>query len=290
MADPISQITERTGQHSWLRGNKKFPHLWCPGCGLGSILNTVIRVFLNKGYDKNNTVVISGIGCTGRIPVYLDCNTMHTTHGRALTFATGVKLAKPHLKVIVFMGDGDAVAIGGNHFIHAARRNIDITAVVVNNSTYGMTGGQHSPTTPLGMKAVTTVMGNIDPPFDICDLAIAAGATFVARSTAFHFQQTLKLFSDALDHKGFSVLEIVSHCHTSFGRINKLGSPLDMLKQQRDHAVLHSPELDAEKARAEGKDIVIGLLKRDTTRPEYCEQYEKLIIGNAQTVPSRRGA
>jgi len=257
---------------------------------LGSILNTVIRVFLNKGYDKNETVVVSGIGCTGRIPVYLDCNTLHTTHGRALTFATGVKLTKPHLKVIVFMGDGDAAAIGGNHFIHAARRNIDITAVIVNNSTYGMTGGQHSPTTPLGMKAATAVMGNIEPPFDICNLAIAAGATFVARSTAFHFQQTLKLFSEALDHKGFSVLEIVSHCHTSFGRINKLGSHLDMLKQQRDRAVINSPELDLGKSRGEGKDIVIGLLKKDTTRPEYCEQYDKLTSKCIQASQPQGGA
>lgn len=282
MTEPTIQTIEPLGQHSWLRGNKKFPHLWCPGCGLGSILNTVIRVFLSKGYDKNDTVVVSGIGCTGRIPVYLDCNTLHTTHGRALTFATGVKFAKPHLKVIVFMGDGDATAIGGNHFIHAARRNIDLTAVIVNNNTYGMTGGQHSPTTPLGMKAATTVLGNIDPPFDICNLAIAAGATFVARSTAFHHQQTFKLFSEALDHKGFSVLEIVSHCHTSFGRINKLGSHLDMLKQQRDRAVTFVPGLDVEKAKAEGKDLVIGLFKKDSTRPEYCDQYANLIIGKSQ--------
>ena len=287
MTEAIAPIAEYRGQHSWLRGNKKFPHLWCPGCGLGAILNTVIRVFLHKGYDKNETVVISGIGCTGRIPVYLDCNTLHTTHGRALTFATGVKMAKPHLKVIVFMGDGDAVAIGGNHFIHAARRNIDITAVVVNNSTYGMTGGQHSPTTPLGMKAPTAMLGNIEPPFDICNLAIAAGATFVARSTAYHFQQTFKLFSEALDHKGFSVLEIVSNCHTSYGRINKLGSHLDMLRQQRDQAILQTPDLDVEKAKAEGKNIVIGILKKDSTRPEYCAQYETLILGNTRTSSER---
>jgi len=289
MTEPAPLLSERSGPYSWLRGNKKFPHLWCPGCGLGSILNTVIRVFQNKGYDKNETVVISGIGCTGRIPVYLDCNTLHTTHGRALTFATGVKLAKPHLKVVVFMGDGDALAIGGNHFIHAARRNIDLTAIVVNNSTYGMTGGQHSPTTPLGMKATTAVTGNIEPPFDICDLAIAAGATFVARSTAFHYNQTLKLFAAALDHKGFAVLEIVSHCHTSFGRINRLGSHLDMLKQQRDRAVLYAPGLDVAKARAEGKDLVIGLLKQDPTRPEYCTQYETLLGGGAASGTPRSG-
>ncbi len=289
MADATNQTAEPVDRHSWLRGNKKFPHMWCPGCGLGTLLNTVIRVFVAKGYDKNETVVISGIGCTGRIPVYVDCNTLHTAHGRALTFATGVKLAKPNLKVIVFMGDGDAVAIGGNHFIHAARRNIDITAVVVNNSTYGMTGGQHSPTTPLGMKAPTAVTGNIDPPFDICNLAVAAGATFVARSTIFHYQQTFRLLSEALEHKGFSVLEVVSHCHTSFGRINKLGSHLDMLKQQRDHAVVFTPELDVEKARAEGKDLVIGLLKKDATRPEYCDQYEKLVIQPSQAKQNRGG-
>ncbi|MEK7270512.1 MAG: thiamine pyrophosphate-dependent enzyme, partial [Planctomycetota bacterium] len=178
MPETAGFLGKRPGLYDWLRVKKKFPHLWCPGCGLGTILQTFTRSLVSLEYDKNDVVVVSGIGCTGRIPVYLDCNTLHTTHGRALTFATGVKLAKPNLKVVVFMGDGDALAIGGNHFIHACRRNIGLTAIVVNNAIYGMTGGQTAPTTPTGARATTAPLGNIEQPFDTCDLARSAGATF----------------------------------------------------------------------------------------------------------------
>jgi 2-oxoglutarate/2-oxoacid ferredoxin oxidoreductase subunit beta len=282
MSEAATVLEHRPDVHSWLRVKKKFPHLWCPGCGLGTVLSAFTRALIQLQYRKEDVVVVAGIGCTGRMPVYLDCNTLHTTHGRALTFATGIKLVRPDLKIIVFMGDGDALAIGGNHFIHACRRNIGITAIVVNNSTYGMTGGQVSPTTPLGKKATTAPLGNVEPPFDTCDLALAAGASFVARTTVFHVVQMEKLMAQAMQHTGFGVLEIVSHCHTSYGRINKLGSHLDMLKQQRDRAVNYTPELDRQKALAEGKDIVVGVLRKDTERLEYCARYRTSVIEKAQ--------
>src|SRR3990172_3115290 len=172
--------------YEYLRSHKKFPHVWCPGCGIGIVLGSIIRAVDGLGLSKDDVAMVSGIGCSGRMSVYPDFNTLHTTHGRALAFATGIKLAKPQMTVLVVMGDGDAVGIGGNHFIHAARRNIDLTAIVVNNSTYGMTGGQTSPTTPYGMKSTTAVFRNIEQAFDISELAVTAGASFAARGTVYH--------------------------------------------------------------------------------------------------------
>jgi 2-oxoglutarate/2-oxoacid ferredoxin oxidoreductase subunit beta len=162
---------EEHTSYEYLRPSKKFPNVWCSGCGIGIVMGSLIRAIDKLGLDKNEVALVSGIGCTGRMPVYMDFNTMHTTHGRALAFATGLKLARPELNVIVVMGDGDALAIGGNHFIHAARRNIDLTALVVNNSIYGMTGGQYSPTTPMDSFATTAPYGNIEQPLPICELA-----------------------------------------------------------------------------------------------------------------------
>jgi len=223
--------------HEYLRHDKKFPHVWCPGCGIGIMLGALIRAIDRTGFSKDEIVMISGIGCTGRLPVYVDFNTLHTTHGRALTFATGVKLAKPSLKVIVIMGDGDAVAIGGNHFIHAARRNIDVTAIILNNSVYGMTGGQFSPTTPYGMKTTTTMYSNVEQAFKISELAITAGAAFVARGTVYHTKGLDGLFERAFLKRGFSVVEVISHCHTQYGRLNRMGTAVEMMEWQRDNAV-----------------------------------------------------
>lgn len=267
--------------HKWLRVKKEFPHLWCPGCGNGIILGATILALDGLGYDKNKVVMVSGIGCAGRIPVYVDCNTLHTTHGRALTFATGIKLANPELTVMVFMGDGDALAIGGNHFIHAARRNIDLTAVVINNNIYGMTGGQASPTTPHSMKATTAVYGNVEQPFDTCALAESAGATFVARSTAYHVKHAEQMIRKALSHKGFSVVEVISNCHTAYGRLNRLGGAIEMLKAMRDRSVMHTPDLDVEQAVAEGKEYVLGVLRHRQDRPEFCELYSQVTGGRA---------
>lgn len=264
-----------TLQH--LRKNKKFPTIWCSGCGLGVIMGALIRAIDHLGLEKDQVALVAGIGCTARMPVYLDFNTLHTTHGRALAFATGLKIARPDMKVIAIMGDGDALAIGGNHFIHAARRNIGITALVVNNSIYGMTGGQYSPTTPVGMRATTAPYGNVEPPFPICDLAMAAGASYVARSTAFHALELDKYLSEAIANDGFSLVEAVSYCHTTYGRINKLGTAADMMRSLKDNSIAKTSydKLSPEEQQANTK-IVRGVLQRKN-RPEYTKIYDLLV-------------
>jgi 2-oxoglutarate ferredoxin oxidoreductase subunit beta len=267
-------IEDRPLIYKYLRHDKKFPHVWCAGCGIGIMLGSLIRAIDHIGYTKDEVVLVSGIGCSGRLPVYVDFNTLHTTHGRALTFATGVKLAKPELHVIVIMGDGDATAIGGNHFIHAARRNLDLTAIIVNNSIYGMTGGQYSPTTPYGQRATTAIYGSVEHSFNISQLAVCAGAIFVARGTVYHVRQLDGLIERALLKGGFSVVEVISQCHTHFGRLNKLGNQIEMMKWQRDSAV------PVEKARQlspeEMKDkFEIGILV-DREAPNYLEEYNKV--------------
>jgi len=262
--------------HKYLRHDKKFPHVWCPGCGIGIMLGALIRAIDRIGYEKDEIVLVSGIGCSGRLPVYVDFNTLHTTHGRALTFATGVKLAKPSLKVITIMGDGDAVAIGGNHFIHAARRNIDITAIIVNNSIYGMTGGQYSPTTPYGMRSATTVYNNIEQSFKISELAVTAGAGFVGRGTVYHAKLLDSLMETAFLKKGFSVVEVIAHCHTQYGRQNRLGSAVEMMEWQRDHAVTVEKASKMKPEELQDK-IIIGVLV-DKELPVYQDEYDKIRL------------
>jgi 2-oxoglutarate/2-oxoacid ferredoxin oxidoreductase subunit beta len=268
----MSEVTKLI--HKYLRHDKKFPHVWCPGCGIGIMLGALIRAIDRTGLEKDDIVMVSGIGCSGRLPVYVDFNTLHTTHGRALTFATGVKLAKPNLKVIVIMGDGDAVAIGGNHFIHAARRNIDLTAIIVNNSVYGMTGGQYSPTTPYGMRSTTTIYSNIEQDFRISELAVTAGAVFVGRGTVYHAKLLDSLIEQALLKKGFSVVEVISHCHTQYGRQNRLGSAVEMMQWQRDHAVTADKAVKMEPEALKDK-VLIGVLV-DKELPVFQEEYEKI--------------
>ncbi|HLF86344.1 MAG TPA: 2-oxoacid:ferredoxin oxidoreductase subunit beta [Nitrospiria bacterium] len=267
--EPITDLV-----HKYLRHDKKFPTVWCPGCGNGIILGSMMRAIDTLGWDKNNVVLVAGIGCAGRLPVYCDFNTLHTTHGRALTFATGIKLARPELNVVVVMGDGDSTAIGGNHFIHAARRNIDLTAIIFNNSVYGMTGGQYSPTSPYGAKATTAPYGNLEQSFNISRLAEAAGATFVARGTAYHAKMLDGLIGKALTKKGFSVVEVIVHCHTYYGRQNKFTSPVEMLFWQKEKAVR------IEKAREMSPDELgdrfpVGVLV-DRDIPTYEEGYKKV--------------
>ena len=260
--------------HKYLRHDKKFPHVWCPGCGIGIMLGALIRAIDRIGFDKDEIVLVSGIGCSGRLPVYVDFNTLHTTHGRALTFATGVKLAKPNLKVIVIMGDGDAVAIGGNHFIHAARRNIDVTSIILNNSIYGMTGGQYSPTTPYGMRSATTLYSNIEQVFKISELAITAGAVFVGRGTVYHAKLLDSLIEQAILKPGFSVVEVIAHCHTQYGRQNRLGTAVEMMEWQRDHAV--AAEKAATMKSEELKDKIVTGVLVDKELPVYQDEYEKI--------------
>ena len=257
--------------HGWLRHAKKFPHVWCPGCGLGILLGSLLRALARSGLDKNDVAVVSGIGCSGRLPVYADAGSVHTTHGRALTFATGIKLAKPELTVITVMGDGDATAIGGNHLIHAARRNLDINAIIVNNQNYGMTGGQYSPTTPLGAKASTARYGHIEAAFDISALSATAGAAMVARGTVYHVTQLDKLLGRMLDKRGFGVVEVLSPCHTNFGRQNKLGSQVEMMKDFKRQAVRVERWEDMSEDQRRGK-FPIGVLV-DREQPTYTDAY-----------------
>jgi len=267
-------IEDRPLIYKYLRHDKKFPHVWCGGCGIGILLGSLIRAIDHIGYTKDEVVLVSGIGCSGRLPVYVDFNTLHTTHGRALTFATGVKLAKPELKVIVIMGDGDATAIGGNHFIHAARRNLELTAVIVNNNIYGMTGGQYSPTTPYGQRATTAVYGSVEHSFNIAQLAVCAGAVFAARGTVYHVRQLDGLIEKALLKNGFSVVEVNSQCHTHYGRLNKLGNQIDMMKWQRDNAVPVEKARKMSPEEMEGKFEIGILVDRDA--PSYLEEYNKV--------------
>ncbi|ADO81876.1 2-oxoacid:ferredoxin oxidoreductase subunit beta [Ilyobacter polytropus] len=255
----------------------KLPHIWCPGCAHGIVMHALVNAIENIGLNKDDVCVVSGIGCSSRAPGYLDFNTLHTTHGRSLAFATGIKMAKPGMKVIALGGDGDFTAIGGNHLIHAARRNIDIAAIIFNNNIYGMTGGQFSPTTPVGDYATTTPTGNIDPNFDIVKLVDGAGASYVARGTAYHFDALVKLFENAINHKGFSLVEAVSTCPTSYGRKNKgfKGNPAAMLKYMRDNTVPVAAVAKLPKEKVEGK-LVIGEFKNEQ-RPEYTEEYQKII-------------
>ena len=273
----MAEITKLV--HKYLRHDKKFPHVWCPGCGNGIVLGAMIRAIDRLGYSKDEIVMVSGIGCSGRLPVYVDFNTLHTTHGRALTFATGVKLAKPELKVIVVMGDGDATAIGGNHFIHAARRNINITAIIINNNIYGMTGGQYSPTTPYGMKATTAPYRNIEHAFNIAELAVTAGADFVGRGTVYHARLLDKLIEKALVKRGFGVVEIITHCHTQYGRRNRMGDAVAMMKWQKEHAVRIERVGDLNEEELKDK-FTIGVLA-DRDLPIYTEQYN-LVRQQAQ--------
>jgi 2-oxoglutarate/2-oxoacid ferredoxin oxidoreductase subunit beta len=275
---------EKHDAYEYLRHTKKFPNVWCSGCGIGIVMAALIRAVDRIGLSKDDVAVVSGIGCTGRMPVYLDFNTMHTTHGRALAFATGLKLAQPRLNVIVVMGDGDALAIGGNHFIHAARRNIDLTAIVVNNFIYGMTGGQYSPTTPMDYLASTAPYGNVEQPMPICDLAIAAGASFVARSTVYHAIEMDRLIEQAIDKKGFSLIEAVSYCHTTFGRINKLGTAVDMMRMLKDSSISKSAAEKLPPEERAGK-IIRGILCNQD-KPEFTSLYEQVIKRAQQNEPS----
>ncbi len=267
-------VSAQAIRHQYLRHNKKFPHVWCPGCGNGIVMAALLRAIYRMELPKDDIVLASGIGCSGRMPTYLDFNTLHCTHGRALTFATGVKLANPALKVLVIMGDGDATAIGGNHFIHAARRNLDLTAIIINNSIYGMTGGQYSPTTPFGAYTTTSVYGHVEHAFSIAELAVTAGAAFVARSTVYHAELLDRLIEQAVNKPGFAVVEVISNCHVQYGRRNQQGDAVDMLGSFRDTAITVAKAATLTAEEREGT-ITIGVLT-DRELPISTEEYEKL--------------
>lgn len=249
-----------------------FPHMWCPGCGHGIVLNSLLRAIEQLGMSKNEIVMVSGIGCSSRISGYVDFHSLHTLHGRALAFATGVKMSKPELNVIVPMGDGDALAIGGNHFIHAARRNIAMTAIVMNNRIYGMTGGQYSPLSGYGTAATTAPFGNIDHDFDVVRLARAAGASFVARTTTYHARQMTEILKAGIVHEGFSVVEVLTQCPTYFGRKNKQGGAAEMMEWFRDNTTPIGS-----KAKAENPALIERGVFVQEEKAEYCAEYEKVV-------------
>jgi len=253
----------------------RLPHIWCPGCGHGTITGALVRAIERLDLDPTKIVVVSGIGCSSRAAGYLNFDTLHTAHGRALAFATGIKMAKPKLKVIVLTGDGDCTAIGGNHFIHAARRNIGITTIVMNNNIYGMTSGQYSPMTPKGMMATTAPYGNLERSFDLPKLAIASGATYVGRATSYHVPLLTDLIEQALLNDGFSMVEAIAQCPTYLGRKNKIGSAVDMLEWIKNQTVNVKAAAAMSPEKLEGK-LLIGELYHKA-ESEYSSEYQKLV-------------
>ncbi len=249
---------------------ERMPHIWCPGCGIGSVVNAFAEAVKKSGIDMDKLAVVSGIGCTGRVAGYVRLDSFHTTHGRAIPFATGLKLANPELKVVVFSGDGDLFGIGGNHFIHAARRNMDLTVICVNNFTYGMTGGQLTPTTPKTANSSTTPYGNYEYPFSLPFLADASGATYVARWTSLQARQVTKSIHEALGHKGFSFIEVIAPCTTLYQRRNRLGDGLDAMEYYKEDAeVAHGVDTRNVDIGFQGKMSVGKFVQRE--KPTYFE-------------------
>jgi 2-oxoglutarate ferredoxin oxidoreductase subunit beta len=256
--------------HDDLLRQERLPHIWCPGCGLGTALNCFVSALKESGLDPDKVAIVSGIGCTGRTAGYLRLDSFHTTHGRAIPFATGLKLANPDLRVVVFSGDGDLIAIGGNHFIHAARRNVDLTVICVNNFNYGMTGGQVGPTTPMHARTTTTPRGNAEHPFNIPYLAAGSGAVYVARWTTLHVRRLQRAMREALLHRGFSVVEVISPCPTLYGRMNNQRTGLQQMAYYRENSVIRHGA-DPQTVGIElGGEIVVGKFV-DVNKPTFLD-------------------
>jgi 2-oxoglutarate ferredoxin oxidoreductase subunit beta len=255
----------------------RIPHIWCPGCGNGIVVTALVKALQKAGLDNDSTAVVSGIGCAGRAAGYLAIDTYHTTHGRAVPFATGLKLANPKLNVVVVSGDGDLFAIGGNHLIHAARRNVDLTVLCVNNFNYGMTGGQGGPTTPIEAISTTTPYGCAEHPFNLTALARAAGAAYVARWTALHTYELRDSIAEAMGKRGFCFIEVVSPCPTAHARRNKLGAGLDLMRHYRDSAYL-SDEVDpGEQPISLAGRFAVGKFV-DREKPTFLDLYEQTVV------------
>jgi 2-oxoglutarate/2-oxoacid ferredoxin oxidoreductase subunit beta len=260
---------------------RTFPTPWCPGCGDGIVLKAIAMAFSEMNLQPDDIVVVSGIGCSGRMPTFFNTNTLHTTHGRALTFATGIKLARPEKMVVVISGDGDSLAIGGNHLIHAARRNIGLKMILINNGIYGMTGGQVSPLTPQKFITETTPYGNIEPQFLASELLVACRASFVARETVVRPLPLKQVIKKSFEHKGFSVVEVISNCHINLGRRNRMKDPLTMDRWIADKTVTKA---DYDKLTPEEKSQkhVIGVLYEDKERLEYSDLYYNQLVPAAK--------
>lgn len=258
----------------------KLPHTWCAGCGDGIVLQSIAAVFAEMELDKHDITLVSGIGCFGRVDDYLDINCMHVTHGRALPAATGVALANPNLNVIVTMGDGDGTTIGGNHLIHCARRNVNLTAIIANNYNYGQTGGQYSGTTPTGSVTTTSPYGHIEKSFDICELVKAAGASYVARATTYNPVQMRRLIRGGIENRGFSLIEVMVACPTHYGRYNKQGEAARMMQLMNEQSVPVEKASQMSPEELEGR-IITGCLVH-SPRPDYYTEYKKII--DAQSI------
>jgi 2-oxoglutarate ferredoxin oxidoreductase subunit beta len=268
---------DKTNQNRFMKylRTDRLPNIFCAGCGNGIIMNTFFNAMELAEIDFDNLALVSGIGCSSRVPGYIKCDSLHTTHGRPIAFATGLKLANPELDVVVFTGDGDAAAIGGNHLIHGSRRNIDITVICINNSIYGMTGGQISPTSPTGSYGSTAPFGAVEKPFNLAELTKAAGATYVARWTTAHPVQLSNSIKKGLKNKGFSFIEAVSQCPTYFGRKNKMKTAVEMMHWMKDQSVLKRKAETLNEAELEGK-LIIGEFQ-DKIEPEFTDQICKLL-------------
>ncbi len=248
----------------------RIPHIWCPTCGIGTVVRCYASALEESGLDLDKVSIVSGIGCTGRVAGYMKLDAFHTTHGRAVPFATGLKLGRPELHVHVFSGDGDLSGIGGNHFIHAARRNIDLLVVLVNNFIYGMTGGQNAPTTPLGARSSTMPFGNFERPFNLPHLAASCGASYVARWTCLHIRRLTKAFTEAIQRKGFRFVEVIAPCSTLYARLNKLGTGFNLMRFYHDNAEIRHG--------ADTREVDIGFQDRiicgkfvDQEKPTFSE-------------------
>jgi 2-oxoglutarate/2-oxoacid ferredoxin oxidoreductase subunit beta len=265
----MSQLTVLNPVEDFLRMDR-MPHIWCPGCGIGTTVNCFTRALGESKADLDKLAIVSGIGCTGRVAGYLNLDSFHTTHGRAIPFATGLKMANPSLDVVVYSGDGDLASIGGNHLIHAARRNVDIKVICVNNLIYSMTGGQASATTPAHAITTTSPYGCYEPSFNLPNLVECAGAAYVARWTTFHVRQLARSMSEVLSRRGFCFIEIISPCPTLYQRRNKMGDGLDAMKFYKAHSKVRNGAPTREVDLTIDGDIVVGKFV-DRERPDYLE-------------------
>jgi 2-oxoglutarate ferredoxin oxidoreductase subunit beta len=266
----------------------RLPHIFCSGCGNGTVLNSFLKGLERSNIDFDKIAMVSGIGCSSRIPGYVKCDSLHTTHGRALSFATGLKLGNPDLNVVVFTGDGDAGAIGGNHLIHAARRNINLTVICINNNIYGMTGGQISPTSPEGSVGTTAPYGSKDSPFNLSKLVTAAGASYVAKWTTAHALPLSLSIKTALENPGFSFVEVASQCPTYYGRKNKLRTPVDMIRMFKEKSVFKAIADKQSEEELFGKIIIGEYVNKQ--RKEISSEIENLCLNQCGEKPKRKTA
>jgi 2-oxoglutarate ferredoxin oxidoreductase subunit beta len=267
-------VTQKPIDH-YLRVDR-MPHIWCTGCGIGLATSCFIRGIERAGLDLDKIALVSGIGCSGRVAGYVKLDSFHTTHGRALPFATGLKLGNPELKVVVFSGDGDIAAIGGNHLIHSARRNMDMTVICINNFNYGMTGGQLGPTTPLEARSTTSPYGNFEYPFNLPYLVAASGATYVARWTVLHLRQLERSIAEALVKPGFSFIEVISPCPPIYGRMNKRSRGLDEMHYYQEKSLIRNGADPKDVDITSDGSIIVGKFV-DIQRPTFWDYRNKVL-------------